>query len=224
MLLALLRREVTLLLRDTGLMVAFLLLLAGLAGSLLADFLAFLEPSGVGATGVALQSTVARHQWVLTLAFAPWIIHRIGSREPPAFLVRFLARVAVEPWKFISVRLMVAIAFVVGMVCTALPLVLVSAAVGDVGLARIFSAQAELALFLVLVVSLLFHGFLRTLSTLSSLGLSYAGLGALVMVRAGTMSVAGPALLAALTALATLFLVSVLVFRGRRWLLTLEVD
>lgn len=223
MLLALLRRDVTLLLRDTGLMVSFLLLLAGLAGTLLTDSLAFLERGGVGATGAALQSTVARHQWVLTLAFAPWIIHRIGSRESPAFLVRLLAAVGVEPWKFISVRLTVAIAFIVGMVGAALPLVLVSAAVGDVGLARVLGAQAELALFLVLLVSLLFHGFLRPTGTLSSLGLSYAGLGALLMVWAGIRSIAGPALWAALTALATLFLVSVLVFRGRRWLLTSEV-
>lgn len=218
------RRELTLAVRDAGLRYA---LLGYLAALLVALVTCYLGTVGVNSTGPEtmgrlLSSRLTAIQWVLSCALAPWAMLRLGGQKQGDSLVRFVALSRCRPWQVVLVRWGVGYLYLLQLLITSLPVVLLACVISTAPPTVIIGVVLDLVLFLGLVVPAVLHWTLECRPGLPTLGLSYLTLLVLAVGRWRLLEVAGRAAVLVATLTAVLGLGGWLTYRSSRRLLYLH--
>jgi len=145
-----------------------------LAGSL-TFFSGFFSASGshFAAAGELLFSRVCALQWILLAGISPWLVLRMHGEELAH------AGMMARPWQVLISKTIASIAYLAVFLSLCLPVFSLVRLVGAAGLRQIAWSLADVFLFLVVLILLVFHVLLRSAGWAVSWTLSYAALAAL---------------------------------------------
>lgn len=149
-------------------------LLGFLAGSL-TFFSGFFSGNGSQFSAVSelLFSRVCALQWVLLAGISPWLILRMHGEELGH------ATMMAKPWQVLVSKIVASTMYLVVFLSLSLPVFSLLRLVGAAGLRQIAWALADVFLFLVVLILLVFHVRLRCAGWAASWTLSYVALAAL---------------------------------------------
>ncbi len=225
MLPGLVKRELTLAVRDTGLRIGLLVYLLAVLASGIVFVVQGLGAAGMehGTAGEATVGRVLAVPWVLCGFFLPWAWWRMTWREQGGDLLRWSVRCGAAPGQLTLAKLVAGHLCLLETVALSLPLLVLAWETTLTPANALVLGILDLLAFLVLAATAIVGWNLTARGEMVALGLSYLTLVALALFRRGLVVAVGAGGTIAANLVLAALITTLLVFTRRSRLRELEV-